>query len=119
MNYAILIYGSEAAIAARSKEAQAKAMARHATLQKRLSAENKLGPNMSLMPTTTATTVRISGEPLVTDGPFAETKEQLLGLYVVDCATLDEAIEVARELAHEYSSLEIRPIRILNPGGKP
>jgi hypothetical protein len=117
MNYAILIYGSEAAIAARSKESQAAANARHGAVQQRLSAAGKLGPHLRLMPTTAATTVRLGGEPLVVDGPFAETKEQLLGLYIVDCASLDEAIGVARDIAHEYGSIEIRPIMVLN--GKP
>ena len=75
------------------------------------------------MPTTAATTLRSGAEPLVIDGPFAETKEQLLGFYVVDCATLEEAIDVARRLmvprtaAGLSSALEIRPISIFQPGG--
>ena len=62
------------------------------------------------MPTSAATTVRSSGE--VFDGPFAETKEQLLGFYVLDCANLDEAVEAARKLAGTKTSgsLEICPI---------
>ena len=67
------------------------------------------------MPTTAAVTVRSSGEPLVIDGPFAETKEQLLGFYIVDCATLEAAIEAARQMGHgESGALEIRagpPVR--------
>jgi hypothetical protein len=78
------------------------------------------------MPTTAATTLREGREPLVIDGPFAETKEQLLGFYVVDCATLEEAIDVARRLmvprvaAGLKSVLEIRPISIFHAasGGK-
>ncbi len=56
--------------------------------------------------------------PLVIDGPFAETKEQLLGFYIVDCATLDEAIEVARELAgaNPGGAYEIRPVSVFRPG---
>jgi hypothetical protein len=74
------------------------------------------------MPTTAATTVRAGAEPLVIDGPFAETKEQLLGFYVIDCATLEEAIEAARLLlaprvaAGLMSALEVRPIAIFHPG---
>ena len=64
-----------------------------------------------------AVTVRSSGEPLVIDGPFAETKEQLLGFYLVDCATLEAAIEAARQMGHgESGALEIRPVRLFEPG---
>lgn len=73
----------------------------------------------ALHPTATASTVRVrEGKRLTTDGPFAETKEQLLGFYVIDCKSLDEAIETARELARANmgGSFEIRPIAELNPG---
>jgi hypothetical protein len=64
--------------------------------------------------------VRKSGGPLVTDGPFAETKEQLLGFYIVDCASLEDAIDTARLLAqaatHGTGSYEIRPIATFDPG---
>ena len=64
-----------------------------------------------------AVTVRSGGEPLVIDGPFAETKEQLLGFYLVDCATLEAAIEAARQMGHgESGALEIRPVRLFEPG---
>jgi hypothetical protein len=72
------------------------------------------------MPTTAATTLRAGAEPLVIDGPFAETKEQLLGFYVIDCATLEEAIEAARLLlaprtaAGLMSALEVRPISVFH-----
>jgi hypothetical protein len=68
------------------------------------------------MPTTTATTVRGGAEPLVLDGPFAETKEQLLGFYVVDCATLEEAIDTGRQLVGQSGAMEVRPIRSFSPG---
>jgi hypothetical protein len=69
-----------------------------------------------LAPTSTATTVRMAdGQLLVTDGPFAETKEQLAGYYIVDCRDLDEAIDWARRLPTEcgggVGSVEIRPLR--------
>ena len=66
-----------------------------------------------LLPTTAATTLRKDQEPpLVVDGPFAETKEQLLGFYIIDCQSLDEAIETSRELARANmgGSYEIRPV---------
>ena len=70
-----------------------------------------------LEPTTTATTVRAKdGKVVTTDGPFAETKEQLGGYYIVDCADLDQAIEAAgRCPGAKYGTMEVRPIREL-PG---
>jgi hypothetical protein len=72
------------------------------------------------MNTTAATTVRYGAEPVVMDGPFAETKEQLLGLYVIDVASLDEAVEVARQMAGRdgdggSGAFEIRPLRAFIP----
>ena len=88
-------------------------------VQKKLVQQGKLGPVVRLMPTTTATTLRKEhSPPLVVDGPFDETKEQLLGFYVVDCASRDEVHEVARELAaaNPGGAYEIRPILQLWPG---
>ena len=67
----------------------------------------------------TATTVRMrNGKMSITDGPFAETKEQLLGFYIVDCKNLDEALDVARDLgaANPGGAYEIRPVGVFNPG---
>ena len=75
-----------------------------------------------LLPTTAATTLRKDQEPpLVVDGPFAETKEQLLGFYIIDCQSLDEAIETSRELARANmgGSYEIRPVAQLDAGSLP
>ena len=65
-----------------------------------------------LRPTSDATTIRVrNGETLSTDGPFAETKEQLAGFYMVDCKDLDEALEVAAKIpGARYGSIEVRPI---------
>lgn len=78
-----------------------------------------MGPVVRLMFTTSATTVRGGREPLVIDGPFAETKEQLLGFYVVECASLDEAIGIASQLLHGSGTLEIRPIRYFSDLSNP
>jgi hypothetical protein len=78
-----------------------------------------MGPAARLMPTTAATTLRKDREPaLVVDGPFAETKEQLLGFYVVDFANLEQALDYARELgvANPGGAYEIRPLRLFLPG---
>ena len=76
------------------------------------------GPVARLLPTTSATTLRKSEDPpLIIDGPFAETKEQLLGFYVIEVADLDDALEVARELAgaNPGGAYELRPIALYNP----
>jgi hypothetical protein len=120
MLYAILCYHDEATVGALTKEEDDALMAELAVVRQQL--EDKLGPVARLMPTAAATTLRAGTESLVVDGPFAETKEQLLGFYVVDCATLEEAIEAARLLmvprvaAGLKSALEIRPISIFYPG---
>ncbi len=74
--------------------------------------------SLRLLPTTAATTLRKSDPPLVIDGPFAETKEQLLGFYIIDVADLDEALGIARELgeANPGGAYEIRPLALYNAG---
>jgi hypothetical protein len=116
MLYAILCYNSEALVGAWTKQKDDAVMAEHHVVERKLAAQGKLGPVARLMPTTTATTLREGREPLIIDGPFAETKEQLLGFYVVDCTTLEEAIETARPLFVAGGALEIRPILYFNPG---
>jgi hypothetical protein len=119
MLYAILCYDSEQAVGAWTKEEDDAAMARLMVVQDRLAAAGRLGPVARLMPTTAATTVRKGAEPLVLDGPFAETKEQLLGFFMVDCASREAAIATAKDLAQASSSggaYELRPIRAFAPG---
>ena len=119
MQYAILCYHSEDVVGSWSKAEDDAVIAKLAVVQGRLAKAGKLGPVARLMPTTAATTLRKDADPpMVIDGPFAETKEQLLGFYIVDCATLDEAIEVARELAcaNPGGAYEIRPVSVFRPG---
>jgi hypothetical protein len=119
MQYAILCYHSEDVVGSWCKAEDDAVIAKLAVVQGRLAKAGKLGPVARLMPTTAATTLRKDADPpLVIDGPFAETKEQLLGFYIVDCATLDEAIEVARELAgaNPGGAYEIRPVSVFRPG---
>src|SRR5215813_13800916 len=85
MLYAILCYHNEAVVTAWTKEEDDAVLAKRAKVTDKLRANGKLGPAIRLMPTTAATTVRMGREPLVLDGPFAETKEALLGFYVIDC----------------------------------
>jgi hypothetical protein len=119
MLYAILCYDSEDVVGAWSKEEDAAVMAKLAVVQEKLAKKGRLGPVARLLPTTAATTIRKGEEALVLDGPFAETKEQLLGFYVVDCADLNEALETARDLARASGSagaFELRPIAVFRPG---
>jgi hypothetical protein len=117
MLYSILIYGPEEALLHMSPQEDAEAIARHEPLQRKLRAEGRLGPTMRLAPTGKATTLRADREPFIVDGPFAETKEQLLGLYVVDCDTLEAAIETARQIPQScWRTLEIRPVSYYQPG---
>src|ERR1700704_6401340 len=113
MLYAILCYHDEAAVGSWGKEEDDAVLAKREVVTQKLAAQGRLGPVARLMPTTAATTVRSGRESLVIDGPFAETKEQLLGFYVVECASLEQAIETARGLARASSSpgsYEIRPM---------
>jgi hypothetical protein len=119
MQYAILCYHDENVVCSWSKQEDDAVMARLALVQDKLARQGKLGPVVRLLPTTAATTLRKDREPpLVIDGPFAETKEQLLGFYVVEGASLEEVLEIARELAaaNPGGAYEIRPIGIFNPG---
>jgi len=119
MLYSILCYESEALAAGRTRQEDDAMMVRLRAVQQTLRSEGKLGPVARLMPTTTATHIRAGKNPMVVDGPFAETKEQLLGFYIVDCPSLDEAIETAKLLAREkpHGTLEIRPVALFNAGG--
>ena len=118
MLYALLCYNDEDTVWSMSKDDDAAMMERLAVVEDQLTRAGKLGPSLRLFPTTSATTVRKGAEtPLVIDGPFAETKEQLLGFFIVDVANLEEAIEVVREIAGAKtgSTYEIRPISVYHP----
>lgn len=120
MLYAVLCYNSEDAVGSWTPEEDGAVMAALGEVEAKLAEAGRLGPVARLLPTTAATTLRKGGgEPLVLDGPFAETKEQLLGFFIIDCASLDEAIATARELAHANPSAgayEIRPVAVFRPG---
>jgi hypothetical protein len=118
MLYALLCYNSEDVVFSWTKAEDEAVMARLGAVHARLAAEGKLGPSLRLMPTTAATTLRKGEPPLVIDGPYAETKEQLLGFYILDLANLDEALDTARQLgeANPGGAYEIRPLHLYLPG---
>lgn len=119
MLYALLCYNDEDVVGSWTKQEDDAVMAKLDVVHQKLAKEGRFGPAIRLMPTTAAVTLRKGKEPLVIDGPFAETKEQLLGFYVIDCATLEQAIETAKDLAIANpgaGGYEIRPLRLFLPG---
>jgi len=112
MRYLLAIYGDEQG-ASQATEADTAAMiAAYDSFTKDIVDRGLFQAGEALLPTSSATTVRVrGGRTLTTDGPFAETKEQLGGYYVVDCKDLDEAIEVAAKIpGASAGSIEVRPI---------
>ena len=112
MRYMLIILGDESKYANRSDEERAEAGARWADYTQALVDAGAFVSGEGLQSVTTATTLRVeNGERMLTDGPFAETKEQIGGYYVVDCNDLDEAIEVASKIpGAQHGSIEVRPI---------
>lgn len=112
MHFTIMIYGEDGAFERLSDKTQAKVMEGHRALQ---SALGKRGPyaTAKLMPSSHAVTFKptadLGQDPLIMDGPFAETKERFLGFYTAEFEDIDEAITYARYLASPYARIEVRP----------
>ena len=118
MLYAILAYHREAEVMSWTPEADAAVMVDLRKVHDRINQVGRLGPAVRLDATKKARTLRGPGAGMVTDGPFSETKEQLLGFYVVDCASQEAAVEAARDLhrANPTAVYEIRPVKLYLPG---
>ena len=116
MKYALLIYGEEPTSAPDEQEA-AREMQAYAAFTKEVQDRGIYEGGEALEQTRTATTVRVQdGKTLVTDGPFAETKEALGGFYLLQCRDLDEAIELAAKIpAARRGAIEVRPVWELPP----
>ena len=112
MQYLLLIYAAESHEADMSDGARGELFAAYGAYTEEVKAKKLLLGGEALTPTATATTVRVrDGKTLTTDGPFAETKEQLGGFYLLDCEDLDQAIEYAGKIpSARYGSIEVRPI---------
>jgi hypothetical protein len=112
MRYIMLICNDETAWEQRSEEVAAASMAEYGQFMEEMGGRNILQGGERLRPTSDATTVQVREGKLITvDGPFAETKEQIGGYFVVDCRDLDEAIEVASKIpGAQDGSIEVRPI---------
>ena len=114
MRYLLLIYGDESAWAeTMPQDGAAEMLAEYVEFGRSATAEGILRAGDALQPTATATTVRVrDGETLLSDGPFAETHEQLGGFYIVECDTLDQAVAAAARIpGARDGSVEVRPIR--------
>jgi hypothetical protein len=109
MQYMLLIYLDENAL---SEEERTKCYVESAAYSRKLHAEGKYLSASPLQPTATATSVRYEdGKRLVLDGPFAETREQLGGFFLIDAENLDEAIKIAGQIpAGKFGTVEIRPV---------
>jgi hypothetical protein len=115
--YAILIYGDEGAAAGLSPEQQKQRMDGWWGFEAELAKQPGVRlAGEALQPAATATSIRLeNGKALTTDGPFAETKEQLGGFYILDVKDLDEALEWATKMPMEGGTVEVRPIQEFEP----
>ena len=118
MLYAILAYHEEGVVESWTPEEDAALMDDLLAVHGRLTADGLMGPAARLSETAQAVTLRGPGAGMVIDGPFAETKEHLLGFYVVECATREDAVAAARDLrgANPTAIYEIRPVSLYIPG---
>ncbi len=113
MKYLCLIYAEEATWGKMSKDEAGQMMTEYGAFTKDIQASGKYIGGNPLQPISTATTVRVrNGKVSTTDGPFAETKEQLGGYYLIDAKDLNDAIQVAGRIpGAKIGSIEVRPIR--------
>jgi hypothetical protein len=118
MLYAILAYHVEEEVASLTPQEDAALMRDLSKVHERFLAEKRVGPTARLGATSGACVLRGPGKGVVIDGPFSESKEQLLGFYVMDCADRDAAIAAARDLrrANPGAMYEIRPVLLYRPG---
>ena len=114
MKYILLIYSNESDEPVTSTEAHSKYFQAYGAFSENLAKTGKMAGGEALQPISTATSVKVrGGKTITTDGPFAETKEQLGGFYIMDAENLDEAIEWAAKLpTAEFGTIEVRPVLV-------
>ena len=117
MLYAVLCYNDEATVFSWTKEEDDAVMGRLSVVHEKWEKADKLKPSLRLLPTSAATTLRKKDNEVL-DGPYAETKEQLLGFYIIEVDNLEEGLVFTRELAvaNPGGAYELRPIMLYNPG---
>ena len=115
MQYMLLIYQNEAEMSGQSKDDGQRLYGEYGEFTKSIIGSGHFKAGDALEPTSTATTVRVrTGKQLVTDGPFAETREQLAGYYLVEAKDLDEARGIAARIpSARFGSIEVRPVRAM------
>jgi hypothetical protein len=115
----LLIYGDSSRASSMSEEEMGQIFQAYGTYTQELQESGAMVAGDALQPVDTATTVRVrNDETLTTDGPFAETKEQLGGYYIVDVGSLDEALEWAAKIpGARHGSIEVRPVMVFEEGG--
>ena len=121
MQYLLLIYGDQSQASSMSEEEMGQVMQAYGTYTQELEQSGAMVGGNALQPVDTATTVRVrNDETLTTDGPFAETKEQLGGYYLVDVGSLDEALEWAAKIpGARHGSIEVQPVMVFDEDGNP
>ena len=118
MQYLLLIYDSEKEFGAMSKEKADSILSGYFRFTESIKASGKYVGSNRLQPVANATTVRVrNGKVATTDGPFAETREQLGGYYLIDARDLDEALKIAAQVpSAQTGCIEVRPVWAMNPG---
>jgi len=113
MQYLLLIYENESG---RQNVDRQKVMEDYGTFTKSIIDSGNFKGGDGLQPTSTATTVRVkNGKPVTTHGPFAETREALIGYYAIEAKDLDQALEIAARVpAAKTGSIEVRPVMVYN-----
>jgi hypothetical protein len=121
MHYVMLIYGSEVEYNNMTEAERVEILQGHYAFNDEVQKRGVVVGGQPLQPPSMATTVRVrDGKAVATDGPFAETIEQLGGTYVLDCKDLDEAIEWAAKIPEaKFGSIEIRPVMVIPPFDAP
>jgi len=116
MQYLLMIYQNEAESSKMDAAARQKVTAEYGAFTQTIIQSGNFKAGDGLQPTTTATTVRVrDGKTLTTDGPFAETREQLAGYYLVEAKDLDTAVAIAARIpGAKTGSIEVRPIMVYN-----
>jgi len=119
VQYMLLIYGDQSQRGSMSEEEMGQIFQAYGAYTQELQTSGAMVAGDALQPIETATTVRVrNDETLTTDGPFAETKEQLGGYYLVDVSSLDEALEWAAKIpGARHGSVEVRPVMIFEEDG--
>src|SRR5262245_12097409 len=112
MKFLLMLISDEKAWQALPRDRQEQVVARHGEFERALRAEGKFLSCNALRPAAEARTVRIGadGARVVTDGPYAETKEKVGGYYVIECRSIDEAVAWAKRLPNPFGSIEVRPV---------